>query len=549
MEKKKVFVIGHKNPDTDSICSAIAYARLKNMICDDAEYIPLRAGHLNEETQYVLKHFGVKAPTYASDVKSQVKDIEIRKNEGVSKDISLKSAWNQMGEKGVVTLPITNKDNKLEGLLSIKDIATAYMDMHDSATITAAKTVCRNIVETLDGELLIGDENHVFSSGKVLVAAANPDLMESYIKMGDIVILGNRYESQLCAIEMQASCIVVCEGAPVSNTIKKLAVEKHCTIISSPHDTFTVSRLINQSIPISFFMKTGDLITFKTDAYTDEVRQVMAKKRHRDFPILDSEGNYIGMISRRNLLGMGKKQIIMVDHNEAKQAVNGIDEAEILEIIDHHKLGAVETINPVFFRNQPLGCTATIIYQMYKENGAEIDKATAGLMCSAILSDTLLFRSPTCTAYDKAAAEDLAKIAEIDIEKYAVGMFRAGSNLKDKSPEEIFSQDYKKFSVGDVNFGVGQISSMDAEELEDIKKKIMPYMKQELEVQGVNMIFFMLTNMIETSTMLIAMGTDAKELIENAFDAPMLEPEVFRLDGVVSRKKQLIPDLLNVMSQ
>lgn len=244
------------------------------------------------------------------DVKSQVKDIEIRKVDGVDRNISIKAAWKLMRDIGVVTLPIT-RDNKLEGLITIADIATSYMDVHDSTTLSTARTVCKNIVETLDGALIIGDEEHVFDRGKVLVAAANPDLMESYIRMGDIVILGNRYESQLCAIEMQAGCIVVCEGAPVSMTIKKLAVENHCTIISTPHDTFTASRLINQSVPISFFMRTEGLITFSTEAYTDEVRQVMAKKRHRDFPIHDEQGNYIGMISRRNLLGMGKKQIIM----------------------------------------------------------------------------------------------------------------------------------------------------------------------------------------------------------------------------------------------
>ena len=255
------------------------------------------------------------------------------------------------------------------------------------------------------------------------------------------------------------------------------------------------------------------------------------------------------MISRRNLLGMGKKQIIMVDHNEAKQAVDGIMEAEILEIIDHHKLGTVETMSPVFFRNQPLGCTATIIYQMYRENKVDIDKKTAGLLCSAILSDTLMFRSPTCTAADKEAAEELAKIAKINVEEYAVGMFRAGSNLKDRTPEEIFTQDYKKFSVNDINFGVGQISSMDKEELYDIKEKIMPYMKEQLEIQGVNMIFFMLTSMIETSTMLIAMGNDAGSVIENAFDTQKIEDGIYNLEGVVSRKKQLIPEILAVLTQ
>ena len=544
----KIFVIGHRNPDTDSVCSAIAYANLKNKITKSDRYTPLRAGHLNEETQYVLKTFDVKPPKYVSDVKSQVKDIEIREVAGVKRDISLKAAWNLMRDIGVVTLPVTEND-VLEGLITITDIATSYMDVHDSATLSTAKTPCRNVVETLDGQLIVGDMDSFFDQGKVLVAAANPDLMESYIKSGDIVILGNRYESQLCAIEMQAGCIVVCEGAPVSMTIKKLAIENNCTIIGTPHDAFTVSRLINQSIPISFFMRTEGLITFSTEAYTDEVRQVMAKKRHRDFPIHNEEGKYIGMISRRNLLGMGKKQIIMVDHNEAKQAVAGIDEAEILEIIDHHKLGCVETMSPVFFRNQPLGCTATIIYLMYHEYNVEIDKKMAGLLCSAILSDTLIFRSPTCTEMDRNAAEELAKIAEINLEEYGVGMFRAGSNLKNKTAAEIFFQDYKKFSINDINFGVGQISSMDGSELFEIREKLLPYMKEQLKGQSLDMIFFMLTSMIESSSTLIAMGKMADDVITRAFNAPLIGENVYMLEGVVSRKKQLIPEILSVLSQ
>lgn len=548
MEEKQVCVIGHKNPDTDSICSAIAYANLKNKITKSKRFKPFRAGHMNEETQFVLKQFGVKAPDFVSDVKSQVKDIEIRKVNGVSGEISLKAAWNLMKEIGVVTLPIT-KDNRLEGLITITDIATSYMDVHDSTTLSAAKTPVKNVVETLDGTLIVGDESRVFDRGKVLVAAANPDLMENYIKMGDIVILGNRYESQLCAIEMQASCIIVCEGAQVSMTIKKLANENHCTIIGTAYDAFTVARLVNQSIPISFFMRTEGLITFGTDQYTDDIRQVMTKKRHRDFPVHDVDGNYIGMISRRNLLGMGRKQIIMVDHNEAKQAVAGIEEAEILEIIDHHKLGCVETISPVFFRNQPLGCTATIIYLMYCEYNITIDKKIAGLLCSAILSDTLIFRSPTCTETDRQAAKVLADIAEINIEEYAVKMFRAGSNLKDKTPAEIFLQDYKKFSMNNVNFGVGQISSMDGSELLEIKDKIRPYMEEQLETKQLDMLFFMLTSMLEADSMLIAIGPGAKELIANAFGAPEIYDSVYLLEGVVSRKKQFIPEILSILSQ
>lgn len=547
IKKEKVFVIGHKNPDTDSICSAICYANLKSKLNENVEYIAVRAGHLNEESQYVMERFGMQAPVYIKDVRTQVRDIEIRETEGVDRDISLKTAWNLMRDKNVVTLPVT-EENKLAGLITIGDIATSYMDVYDSRILATAKTKYKNILETLDGHLVTGDDEEFFDKGKVLIAAANPDLMENYIEEHDLVILGNRYESQLCAIEMNADCIIVCEGAPVSMTIRKLAEEKGCTVIGTPHDTYTVARLINQSMPIAHFMRTERLVTFRLDEFTETIKDVMAKKRHRDFPILDKYGNYVGMISRRNLLNMSPKKLILVDHNEKNQAVNGIENAEILEIIDHHRLGSLETIAPVFFRNQPLGCTATIIYQMYRENGVEITKTIAALLCAAIISDTLMYRSPTCTEYDKQTAEELAAIAGIEVEEFAREMFKAGSNLKDKEPKEIFYQDYKTFSSNDISFGVGQINVMTEEELADIKRKLLPYLKETAETMKVNMIFFMLTNIFSESTELLYAGNNAEELIQNAFG---VQPDVdsFRLEGVISRKKQLIPALMVSMQQ
>lgn len=545
-EKKQIFVVGHKNPDTDSICSAICYANLKRKITGE-DYVPKRAGHVNQETKFVLERFNVPSPEYITDVRPQVKDIDIRETQGVHRNISLKKAWNLMKEKGVVTLPIT-KDKTLEGLITITDIATSYMDVYDSNILSTAKTPYTNIIETLDGTLIVGDANKYYDKGKVLIAAANPDLMESYIEENDLVILGNRYESQLCAIEMHAACIIVCEGAPVSITIKKLATERNCTVISSPHDTFTVARLINQSMPIQFFMRDEGLITFTTDDFIDDIRSVMAKKRHRDFPVLNKHGQYIGMISRRNLLGAEKKKVILVDHNETAQAVDGISDAEIVEIIDHHRIGSLETITPVFFRNQPLGCTATIIYQMYKENDIEIEPYIAGLLCAAIISDTLMYRSPTCTAVDKAAAEELAVIAGINVSEFATDMFTAGSNFKAKSAEEIFYQDFKKFSNNDVTFGIGQIFTMSNDELKETEEKLKPYLIKALNEHGVDMIFFMLTNMIEESTELICEGSDAGELIKTAFLVDEKDGS-YHLEKVVSRKKQLVPKLMIAMQQ
>ena len=546
--KRKTLVIGHRNPDTDSICSAVCYANLKRAVTGE-EYIPARAGHVNGETRFVLDYFGMEEPALVEDVRTQVRDIEIRKTKGVADNISLKRAWNIMQENNVVTIPAVREDGTLEGLITVGYITKTYMNIYDSSILSKANTQYSNIIETLEADLVIGTADAYFSQGKVLIAAANPDLMEFYIEPHDLVILGNRYESQLCAIEMGADCIIVCEGAGVSMTIKKIAQERGCTIIATTYDTYTAARLINQSMPISYFMTREHLITFESDDYIDEIRDVMANKRHRDFPILDKDGRYLGMISRRNLLGAKGKRVVLVDHNEKNQAVAGIENAEIMEIIDHHRLGTIQTMSPVFFRNQPLGCTATIIYQMYQEAGVKVEPKIAGLLCSAIVSDTLLFRSPTCTPMDEMAARSLAEIAGIEIEKYAMEMFGAGSNLKGKSDEEIFYQDFKRFTSGKIAIGVGQITSLNGDELESIRPRVIHYMENARQENSLDLVFFMLTNILTESTDLICEGNGALQLAEKAFhtepdeSGEQTEPLV-RLPGVVSRKKQLIPALM-----
>ena len=539
MQERPVVVIGHKNPDTDSICSAIAYANLKRIITGKS-YIARAAGHLNEETRYVLQRFGVEEPTFL--------DVELQQIAGITEELSLKNAWALMKEASVVTLPIL-KEGKLDGLITIGDIARSYMEEHDSHTVSMANTPYRNILDTLEGTLVTGDADAYFNQGKVVIAAANPDVMEEYIDEHDMVVLGNRYESQLCAIEMKAGCIVVCLGSPVSRTIQKLAKQAGCTIICTPYDTYTVARLINQSIPVRYFMKKDQLITFGLNDYVEEIRSIMAQKRHRNFPILDQNGKYVGMIGRRNLLNMQRRKVILVDHNEKNQAVAGIAAADILEIIDHHRLSPIETINPVFFRNQPVGCTATIIYQMYQENGVLVDPTMASLLCSAIVSDTLMYRSPTCTQVDRQAAAELAEIAGVKVEELAESMFRAGSDLSQKTEEEIFYQDYKKFSVQNVALGVGQISSMSQEELYLLKQRLLPYMESKTKASGMSGLrLFMLTDIGRESTELLFTGAGAGSIIEAAFGVkPGSNCAV--LPGVVSRKKQLIPSILHAVEK
>lgn len=547
-DKKTIIVIGHKNPDTDSICSAICYADLKSKITNET-YVAKRAGHLNEETQYVLKKYNIPVPEYIKDVRPQVSDIDIRRTEGVSKDISVKDAWTKMKELNVVTLPITYK-KRLIGLITIGDIAKSYFEVYDSTILSTAKTRFQNIVDTLNGTVITGDINEVFTKGKVVIAAANPDMMENYIEEGDIVILGNRYEAQLCAIEMEAKCIIVCEGAGISKTITKVANERDCIIISTSYDTYTVARLINQSMPIEFLMrkKEDGVISFNTDDFIEDIQGIMAKKRHRDFPIEDNKNNYIGMISRRNLLSAGKKQIILVDHNERGQAISGVETAQILEIIDHHRIGSIETVTPVFFRNQPLGCTATIICQMYHENNIAIPEKIAYLLCSAIISDTLIFKSPTCTEEDIKACHELADIAGINIVEHGMEMFNAGSNLSSKTAKEIIMQDYKKFSVNDVTIGVGQINTMSQTEIDNIRGRIENYIDRVVNDGNVDMVFLLMTNIMTESSEVVFAGKSAGSVLANAFNVTV-NGKTAILEKIVSRKKQFFPAIMETLQQ
>lgn len=542
----KVYVVGHKNPDTDSICSAIAYAALKAKITGN-EYEARRAGQINEETAYVLKRFKMDAPALLSNVKLQVKDIDIHKIEGVDPNISIKDTWAKMKEHQVKTIPVV-KDGELVGVISTGDIAKSYMDVHDNHILSEAKTQYKNILETLKGTMLVGNEHGQFTKGKVTIGASNAQLMEEFIDKDDLVIVGNRYESQACAVDIDASCLVVCHDAQVPDELLKKAEEQSMVVIRTPYDTFTAVRLINQSIPVKYFMSKGPLTTFRMSDYVDDIKEIMTKKKYRDFPILDRHGRFKGFISRRRFMNSSKKKVILVDHNEKSQAVDGIEEADIVEIIDHHRLGSIETLGPVFFRNQPVGCTATIVFQMYEEAEVKIPKKTAGLLCAAIISDTLLFRSPTCTALDEKVAKKLAGLAEINLEDMAREMFNAGSSMKGKSAEEICFQDFKQFTVNDTVFGVGQINSMNKEELAEIKEKLTEHLPKVLKENNLQMIYFMLTDILDESTELLCCGTGARANVAEAFDIPE-NAEKTILKGVVSRKKQLIPALVAVLQQ
>ena len=546
---KKIYVIGHRNPDTDSICSALAYANLKNQTSDgEFEYEACRAGNVNGETKFVLEHFGVKAPEYVNDMRPRVTDININRIEGVEEECSIKEAGDRMRQIKQVSLPVL-RDRDLKGIVTISDIAYADMDVFDNEILAKSKTPYKNLISVLNGEMLVGSEDGVIENGKLSVSAASIEKMSEFIKPGDVVILANRADVQKAVIDIGAQCIIACMGTNLVEEVLNIAKEKGCRVIATGYDTFIASRLICQAIPVSYAMTPKDkLAVFSINDFVDDVKEEMTQKRFRYFPVLDADNKFVGLVSRRRLLEIDKKRLILVDHNEVSQAVEGLEECEIQEIIDHHRIGSLETMSPVYFRNQPVGCTATIVTQMYREQGVEITKPIAGLLCSAILSDTLMFRSPTCTPVDEQIARELAQIAEIDVEDYAKQMFRAGSDLKGKAADEIFYQDYKKFTANDVTFGVGQITSLDQSELDEIKEKILPYMESVRKEQGLNMVFFMLTNILEETTYLAMTGDESKEVIENAFQTET-DGQIAVLPGVMSRKKQLIPNVLNIVQE
>ena len=544
----KVVVIGHRNPDTDSICSAIAYAELKNktssLVCEAR-----RAGRMNQETEFVLKRFGVAPPRMCTDVNPKIRDVDYREMPGIPGSTSLRKAWEIMRDQKIDTLPITSADNELEGIITVKDIATANMDVFDTGVLATSRTTYKNILETLGGTMVVGNENAVCTTGHIRIGTATPEMLENNVEKGDIVILTNRYESQLCAIEKEASLLIICNGAKVGRTIQRIAEETGVAIMTAPCDTYAAGKLMSQCAPISYYMTRDDIIKFTLVTPVADVTRVMAKVRHRYFPILDEDGKYCGMVSRRNIIALRKRRIILVDHNEATQAVEGFDQAEILEIIDHHRIGSLETSGPVYFRNQPVGCTATIIAQMYDENGVEIRPQIAGLLLAAILSDTLVFRSPTCTPVDVSTAHRLAKIAGVEIDAFASEMFEAGEKLDGKTPEEVFLQDFKVFMCGDVRFGVAQGSYMTRKNLKAAQQLLAPYLPEACGKQNVEDLYMLLTDVPKEESVVICTGRHADEMLRSGFEKEPEEDGSWVLPGVVSRKKQFIPALMSAYQE
>jgi len=543
--KDKVFITGHQNPDTDSICSAIAYAYLKQQLGTDA--VAVRIGRINHETAFVLNYFGVSEPEYLPTVKTQVSNLRMDRIEPVFPDISLREAWHILKENKMSVLPVKDERGLLCGIVSVSDIANAYMNLPESNTLAASNTPLENVIRTLSADLLYDAQKAFDGSGKVIVAAMKPDGMDAFLEKGDIVLVGDRKENQKKAIDAGASCMIVTCGSDVDAEIVDSAKESKCTLMRTQFDTFTAALLLYQSIPVSFFMTSTRLVSFRQDDYTDRVREKMLQTRFRSYPVIDNSGRFLGFISRYHLIDQNRKKVILVDHSERAQTISGIDQAEIVEIIDHHRIGDIQTGSPIYYRNEPVGSTATIVANLFFENGIAPPKEIAGILCAAILSDTVIFKSPTSTRLDVAASKRLAEICGINEEDFASQMFEAGSSLKNMSAEEILRNDFKEYTFGTRKIGVGQINTADLPAIRKIRTPVLNYMNSLVADEKLYAVLLIITDIINEGTEVLFVETQ-KGMIAKAFN-PLKDENSFMMKGVVSRKKQIVPKLAGIFTE
>lgn len=543
--KDVIYITGHKNPDSDSICAAIAYAEFKNKT-QDTLAIPVRLGNVSQETQYILDYFGVEAPQFLETVKLKVEDLEMDNIAPLAPEVSLKMAWNIMRDKNLKSIPVADGNNHLLGMLSTSNITETYMDVWDSNILAKSSTSLDNILDTLSAEAQnINEERKVFP-GKVVVAAMQVESLKEFISEGDIAIAGDRTEIQAELIELKVSLLIVTGGHTPSKEIIELAKKNNITVITTPHDSFTASRLIVQSLPVDYIMTKDNLVTVSTDDLVEDVKVIMSETRYSNYPVIDENNKVVGSIARFHLISTHKKKVIQVDHNERGQSVHGLEDAEVLEIIDHHRVADIQTSNPIYFRNEPLGSTSTIVAKRFFENGIRPSREAAGLLCGAIISDTLLFKSPTCTPQDIKICRRLAEIAGIVPETFAKEMFRAGTSLKGKSIDEIFNSDFKPFTIGGIKIGVAQVNTMDIEGFMPLKDEMLDYMNQKADSMGLEMIMLLLTDIINEGSQILVTGRNP-EIAEEAFKVKLEDSTTF-LPGVLSRKKQVVPPLTQIIT-
>ena len=543
--KDIIYVTGHKNPDSDSICAAYAYAEFKNKI-GDVETVACRLGNVNQETQFILDYFNAESPKFLNTVKLKVEDLQFDNISPVSPDISLKTAWSIMRDKNIKTLPVADENDHLLGVLAVANLTSCYMDIWDNRILAKSNTTLDNIIDTLSAKVAYVNEDRKCFPGKIAVTAMQPDTMSEHIEEGDIAIVGDREEAQAALINLNVSLMIVTGGYAPSEKIISLAKEHGVTIIVTQHDSFTASRLIVQSIPVGYVMVKENIVSFTTDDLVDDIKGIMSETRFRSYPVLDQNGRVVGTVSRYHLISNHKKKVIQVDHNERGQSVDGLEDAEVVEIIDHHRVADIQTNNPIYFRNEPVGSTSTIVAKCFFENGIRPSRKAAGLLCGAIISDTLLFRSPTCTPQDQYICKKLSEIAGINIEEFAKEMFKAGTSLKGKTVEQIFNTDFKPFTIEGTKIGISQVNTMDIEGFMPLKEEMLNYMDQKAKEAGLEMVLLLLTDILNEGSEILVTGAKP-EIVEKAFKVTLKDKGAF-LPGVLSRKKQVVPPITNTIT-
>ena len=528
-----IYVTGHRNPDTDAIVAAMAYANLRNAL-GDREYKAIRIGPINDETRSMLDRFGFEPPMFVKTMRTQISDIEFDTPPELNCGVSMDLAWRIMREGQIATIPIVRDDGTLHGMLSAGDIASYDMQTIYDAHIEALPVF--NLLSVLEGQLVNEFGSNVETiTGDVVLALpqtyGNPQLTEP----SSIVICGDQPEMARRAIEMNVNCLIVCQ-AELPKELRELPTTT--CIIATPFDAFKASRMIYHAIEAGRICRTEDLDAFHLTDFVDDVKDVMLESRHRSYPILDENDKVVGTISRYHLLKPRRKRVVLVDHNEMSQSVPGLEQADILEIIDHHRLADIQTGAPIYFRNEPVGSTATIIASMYQERGLLPSDRLAGLMAAAIVADTVMFKSPTATQRDHRMAERMARIANISLDELGQAIFSA--SMDNKPTESLLFGDFKDFHIADHDFGVSQITCIDSKRMMERKDEFLALMQKTMEERGYTLMILMLTDVLLEGTQILYIGDE--EIFSHAFNTPLKDHTCF-LPGVVSRKKQIIPML------
>ncbi len=533
--KDPIYVTGHQNPDTDSIVSAIAYAALRNAL-GDREYVAARLGNVSDETQRVLDKFDAEAPVLIGNVRTQVQDLLFDTPPAMARSVTIAHAWETMrtGNGAPSVLPVVEDDGTLYGMLTSGDIATHSMKNVDRPHVDNVPVY--NLLSVLEGQIVnqpsaIPEE----LSGDVLIAVPTAHEGMLFSNPDSIVVCGQQPDMVQNALDHGVKAVVICQ-ADVPEAFRNDTSDT--LIITTPLSAYRTARMINLALPVERVCATEDLKAFHLDDYLDDVRDVLLNSRYRAYPILDENDKVVGTMGRYHMIRPKRKRVVLVDHNELSQTVPGLSEAEVLGIIDHHRLADIQTTAPIFFRNEVLGSTATIISDMYQEKGVVPSKKVAGLLCSAIISDTVMFKSPTCTEHDKVIAERMARIAEVSLEEVGNTVF-AGGNM-DKPVDELLFTDFKEFLIADHKLGIGQVTCLNSDELLGRRDEMLEAMRLKMEDRGYDYILIMLTDVLKEGTELLYIGDD--QTIANAYGRPASNNAVF-LPKVMSRKKQIVPRL------